>query len=296
MKSLNSYIDDHIYILGSSDKNWSLDSFLESNDLFDTTPEILEWYARNHWDNSKGNYHLMTDEIFHPSQWINEMLTSHSFEYLYKRLNQAIGAGFKKGENVNEKGRSELYIPYKYWKASEEDIRDTIDKYFWVLSSIRTRHSSIPGGIPRKSGDLYIYTISNHEYVKVTLEPIKSDNVTKYVMRKCGGQIYHITSSKNLDSIMKNGIRMKGEDNSYRFIKNKTYFVVGKNSEELKKNIQTVIDSKGISDAIILKIDLKKHIYNISFFKDTFYKECDVVYTYAYFPPTFIDQVKFEEL
>lgn len=286
---------DYGYRHASEIENWCLESFLKNNNIQTPTDEQLEWYARNHWDNSNSNYGYMTDTIFHPSQWVNEMLSSVKFDMLYKQLNQEIGVGFRKGEVVNQKGMSFLLIPKKYWENNYNDIVLLVDKFFWTITSFLTTNNKYePTGTPLD------VEVGKHVYVEIVLEPVMSENMTKWVMDDCDGKIYHITNKKNLKKILKSGLRMRGEGNDYRFIKNKIYFTTGDTFHRLLSNIINICQSKGLkihSDnnklcTSIVMVDLKKHKYDVSFYKDTFYDNNDgMVYTYAYFPPSMLEDV-----
>lgn len=276
------------------DCGWSLESFLENNEITEPTNEQLEWYARYTWDNSNTNKGYMTDTIFDASQWVNEMLSSVTFDMLYKQLNYQIGTGFRRGDKINQKGESKLLIPKMYWDDKEDEIRNLIDKYFWIITSIFTVND-----IYEPDGEPQFVKVGKFDYVEIVLEPVLCDNVTKWVMDECGGKIYHITSQENLKHILKSGLRMKGEKNPYRMIKNKTYFVSGKDIHSVFKRVLDICKDKGLhfftpnddKRVGVVMVDLKKHKYDVSFFKDTFYEDEGMFYSYAYFPPTMIEDV-----
>jgi hypothetical protein len=95
---------------------------------------------------------------------------------------------------------------------------------------------------------------------------------------------------------MKSGLRPKS--GKYRNFEDRVYLVYG---DKPKDDIMQVISDKGYSthpdDTKVLKIDLKKHPYNIDFYKDTMADEgTNMCYTYAYFPPKWIEDVTKEFL
>jgi hypothetical protein len=209
-----------------------------------------------------------SEETMNRFDFVYEMLKSQTPKNL---LNRIWKQSHSIGQIVSDDGNVwYLLIRKADWESNETEIRQSIDAAQWYIS--------------RQYRDFVTY--KNYQYKKLLVEPVYTKIVTDHVYNDCNGTVYHVTNRKNAVSIERNGIRLKGNRNTYRFFENRIYFVTSLDLvEQIKKD-------RGLSDVVVFKCDLKKHNYKIDFYRDTTYDSDDFVYTYACFPPQFIEKVE----
>lgn len=253
-------------------------------------------------------------DLFNPFVHINEMLKTTNIDLLLKELNKSLGAnktpividkyaGFDEGQKCAQ----ELKIPAKIFDYDK--IEDICNKMMWSISSmfVKTKDGQEKYmNVQKEKGWTPVSRKDKgkrYEHYCMVVEPIQSEISTDYVNRECNSKVYHITERHIYDEeISKKGLRMKGEKNGYRFIKNKVYFFTGKDKDSLNKAFREVAQSKQAWDYsvetlkspyCILEIDCSK--YNIDFYRDTFYSSKDIIYTYAFFPPSMIKKLEMKD-
>lgn len=298
-----SYLNEYIY---PDDFEHSFDNFLAINNIDeDSVTECqIDWYIYNICD--KETYlNPCSDYCYCPNvnNYINEMLNKTSIELLKKELNRGLNSD-SKHFITDLQGKDD----HSYVLLLSEEIYDVMkiakicDKMMWGFTSVKT----ISGWRnPFEELEPAVNKEFGVNVIEIKVEPIKTKNITDFVKNDCGGVIYHICHKDNVNKIMKSGLRLKGEDNEYRWIKNKIFFVCGKSKNDILENIKIVAKSKEMWDNIngclkndysILEINVKE--YNIDFYMDGFY-ENDVKYIgycYTYIPPKMIKEIEFEDM
>ena len=115
-----------------------------------------------------------------------------------------------------------------------------------------------------------------------------------------GNILYHVAKRKNLNNILRCGLRPKAGkrpyEGGYRFFPKRLYLIG--NSPNIKDDIKNVIidkrfEERGI-DYVILQIDLGKH--NIGLWYDDASNNKFNVYTLELIPPDLIKEVSFDEI
>ena len=188
--------------------------------------------------------------------------------YLY-----IIGNGFDIAHGIKSG-----YSHYKEWLKDNKDFQSILNLFNYTFS--------------------YSYPEEqNGHIVKVcVLEPNITGDYTKIVYDQWGGIVYHITTGKNLDSILKNGIRLKHskERRVYRKYDDRIFVTGG---SDFQKNISILIKDLGLSknDYVVLKINLKYNHHKIRFFRDPIQNDCLGLYTRENISPECIEEYPFED-
>ena len=142
----------------------------------------------------------------------------------------------------------------------------------------------------------HITEISKNKTSKyIVIEPRYSEDVTKKLRNKTD-IFYHVTLKSNVDKIFKRGLtpkvgktRMQG---GYRYFPEKVFLIA--NSENIVNDLNHIIDNKNYNDFAIIKIDLTGH--SVGLYKDDYYNNDNIVYTFEAIPPQILSVVKFEDI
>lgn len=136
-----------------------------------------------------------------------------------------------------------------------------------------------------------IFTTTNGLYA-IIMEPVYSEDMTNIVYDKCNGIIYHITDDRNVDSILRNGLRIKkiSSDMPGRVYVYAPGFYISNKNKELWGDFIKRIGKYG--DYKILKINLHKLKTKLKFYKDTAMNGDEVLFTYNNIPKICIEEVK----
>lgn len=109
------------------------------------------------------------------------------------------------------------------------------------------------------------------------IEPFYPKDISKYIFEN-HLYIYHFTYKRNIDSILKNGLRCK--KNSYRDFPERIYlYVTDKKITDDKDNVLRFIDKvlRTTNDIAVFNI---KNMYNIPIYNDTAMEEDNACFTY----------------
>lgn len=146
--------------------------------------------------------------------------------------------------------------------------------------------------------DVFGYYITEYNEVKdeniqiLRFEPIFGEKCNDLVYKKCNGIIYHITDDNHISQIRKKGL-VPFKNSNYRNFSNRVFFCCGKNKEEVINNLKDIINKLNKTSYYILKIDLKKHKYNVDFYYDPSEDNIhNYIYANAYFYPHMIEEIK----
>lgn len=136
--------------------------------------------------------------------------------------------------------------------------------------------------------EFFNYFVSEIENNRIFIEPLYSEDKSKYVFSDCKGICYHITTQERAKNIMKSGLRTKRS--SYREFPSRIYLYATPKLSLLKdKNIKDFvkkIKSEREGGIAIIRVNLNR-CYNevMRFYKDTSMKEDEAVFTYNAIPP-----------
>lgn len=309
MEKLSEVIESKKYIY-PQDYWQTLDNFIEINKIAEDNEDALNWYAKYVCDTKYyANPATFVNLYGSPIAIIDEMVNSSDFHMVIKKLNiemnpdnryPAIGRDKTEREfKQHERSVNTIKVPLPIFNL--EKMIEVCDKFIWTVNSWEINGE----GRFRAEGKPFEFREGTKvPYVKIRIEPIQSINCNDHIFKECNWVVYHLASKGRWNSIKRTGLRMKGKKNHYRVIENKVFFCSGVNKDILKKTIMMVAKSKGYwdndndklkSDVVIIKVDVNK--YNINFYEDTYYSEdCKAVYSYAFFPPNMLEEVKYDDL
>lgn len=144
------------------------------------------------------------------------------------------------------------------------------------------------------------YQYSNWKFVDnkyvLYIEPIYSEDASEY-FNKCHKQAYHFTYKKNIESILKNGLRLKR--GTYREFPERIYLWatdkkkdINNDNKELLDFIHKIFgdDELLLKDIGIIKVDLYHTDYPI--YKDTAMKEKEALFIYNSIPANLCKEIK----
>lgn len=259
-------------------------------------------------DNDVFNYNI---QKFWPSDtvndsyedWFNETLTPHSKDKLIKSIDFILGdycegindnPAYK--ENYQSKGSVVFFI------RPDCPIFDEPDADF--LTSFELADCSMADEIYNvlEFRNYFISDIqysADHNLFLLFIESYFTTDASKEIKAN-GNILYHITKRKNLNDILRCGLRPKAGkrpyEGGYRFFP-KRLFLIG-NNPNIKDDIKNVIidkrfEERGI-DYVILQIDLENH--NIGLWYDDASNNKFNVYTLELIPPKLIKEVSFDEI
>ena len=269
-QTFNNTFDDWLALNGINEADVTeadIDFFMEHCALRSYDVDINEVRERI--------FRSLNDEL--SSQHVYEMLKSHDVDVVAKALQKEFGDDIKTG-----------YKTHKGEKKTVFGIRFNTNNAFYKITKgkklyeILSKYNYYDTNVSQENDE-------GGRYLFMWCEPVYTKKVTNDVNKS--GIIYHVCDFRAYDKIMKSGLRPKS--GKYRNFEDRVYLVYG---DKPKDDIMQVISDKGYSthpdDTKVLKIDLKKHPYNIDFYKDTMADEgTNMCYTYAYFPPKWIEDV-----
>lgn len=213
---------------------------------------------------------------------INEHLKTLDINVVLKQLNNKFGKGkdgyFKIVHEIGTNNKSFVLSSPKSFIKYKNDVINELDLMMWYI----TRE----------------WLTDDWE---IQIESKQPENCNNYVYKTCGGILYHVTDKDTAKYILKSGLRTKGKDRKnfdYRTFPSRNYFVVGKDSKDIKKAISIVQNSKelGSIDVAILKINLNNYPHKIDFYEDPFYNIKNMVYAYTKLPGVMIEEVTLEDI
>lgn len=305
LKDFNDFKDNAKYNY-PDDSSFTFESFMKVNNVNDDTitEDMINWYI-NHICTKLTHPAVNHNDFLYHWSYVTEMLKQTSIEMLVKVLNKQLGGTNRNNFVTNVYGKDDEHVN-RLWITPDiydvDKISEICDKMQWVFTAVEMNKSGVYGN-PMKHEPYINNDVCDFPVIQILVEPVKTKVITDFVMNNCGGKIYHICSNDFVDKILKSGLRVKGESNSYRFINNRLFFVCGETLEDIVINLEIVagtlnaMDYDEISDNFsILEIDVNG--YNVDFYQDGYYND-DIKYIgycYTYFPPKRIRVVNKDEL
>lgn len=205
--------------------------------------------------------------------YIWENLQSHDYRKLKNQLTKYFGEDIEEYINQKDADVKDIFgIKVKDIKLIDNPKFQSILQFFnYFVREVRN--------------DLYI------------IEPLYSTKMNDLVYDKCNGIVYHFTDSKSAESILKNGLRIRGRNFENWKYPNRVYvyapgyYISRENKDLWLQDAMNVVDfSKGL--LVVLKIDLHK-AKGIDFYKDPAMPQHSV-FTYHNIPKECIEKINFK--
>lgn len=249
----------------------SYDEFLQENGLDDTniTNNDIDVFITSFADRF---YHCDINEVKFNiynkmNRELSEMLGSVSSKHIIKEIEKQYGNKVACLDDEDEHKKALTLIG-----DVDDKLNDILKKFNYYIAV----------------KPFYSNKFKQHICV---IEPKYADIVTDKVHDDYDCILYHFTDKKNVESIMKSGLRLKKGD--YREFENRCFLFGAKTNEELKKCIAYLKNIKStVKNPVILKVTLDKY-YNVDFYQDTMMNSDNgfFCYTYAMIPPSWIEDV-----
>lgn len=283
MKTITQYIKDNteykIYAYPNTSGYRTFEEFMHLNNITEDTltQDDIDAYVECAFD----------DLIFYPKMYVNRMdetLVSHLPSHLISKLKHAFG------DKIDDFRPSDDKSGKFSFRIKKEDYESVVksDKFISLLKFYNYNE-------PRYND----YPISKQR--RVIIEPNVTENVSKYVLEKCDGILYHVTNVKNKDRIMKTGLRPKLSKDfniaspDFTDYHKRVYCVAVDDDKKLKDALYAAYDMAKRNDDTpqkycVIKIDLKPNIHtevyidNMQFYKDVRSKNEYAVYTFNFLP------------
>ena len=195
--------------------------------------------------------------------YVLEMLQSHDTDRLLERLQDDVFSKLSFEVSIIKQSKGKL-VNFNIYVDDSKYFSDILenDKFNELLK-------------------YFNYYVSGTERNKIMVEPLRTDIINDYVFNQCGGVAYHVTESKNVNSILKSGLRCKG-GSDYRDFPAKIYMFAThnyKNKKALENDLlQLCMSSEHFGTKYeVLKVNLN-HLHFINLYKDAAMKMPGVFY------------------
>lgn len=273
MKKLKEYIDI-----------WQPTLKLEnSNEYF--YEQLEDFYGE---ENIPNKYiELFENGILYKNKYdyINENLKTHNTKKLQDKLLEYYDDEIKE---------------FKKYEGSDDN------NSFWIIMNNKNKNKLNIQDLKRHEGDTEkfynLLSFFNYTYrecklintnVCLFIEPIYSEDASDY-FDKCHRQAYHFTLKKNIENILKNGLRLKDKNSLIKYPKRIYLWASDKkiknNKEDIEKFIKQILgDNKTLNDIGIIKIDL--YHTNIPIYKDTAMNQKEALFIYNSIPPNLCKKI-----
>lgn len=249
MKTLQEYID----------KEFVKNRFPSSYRIYHEQQTIInDFFCEDIPENLKNDFEQ--SNTLRSTNFIAEFLKSVTDEFIIKQLNKIDSKIFiQKCDDELYKNDKRKYfcLLSEYDISKDERFVSTIEKFWYHISD--------------SEEELFGFVFF--------IEPNYSEDMSQYIQENFHGVVYHITNKKNVESILRKGLRCKntwGAQKLYLFAS----LSIRKDAEQIAKMLN--ID---FSDCAILKIDLPEFV---SVYKDTKMSKNNCFYSYIAIPSKYI--------
>ena len=223
--------------------------------------------------------------------YINENLKTHDYKKLQNQLLKEYGDYIE--EFKDYKGNDNIKSFYIILKSKFDNPllsiknvgknTEEVEKLFNILRFFNYQYSQ--------------WSFVDNKYC-LYIEPIYSEDASEY-FDKCHRQAYHFTYKKNVEGILKNGLRLKR--GTYRKFPERIYLWatdkkhdINDNNKELLDFIHKILadDKLYLNDIGIIKVDLYHTNYPV--YKDTAMKDKEAIFVYNNIPANLCKEIKIQ--
>lgn len=242
-------------------------------DSFDPHNKIV--FAINEYKNVLLEYFGKFDkEVCLEEDYILDNLNTHDAEKLKSKILDITNVEFEDYSSSKLKSFSVLCA------SKEEAIRLTENEKFKNLI------------------EFFNYFTSEVIDNRIFVEPVYSEDKSKYVFTDCKGICYHITTQERAEKIMRTGLRIKRSyyrkfpSRIYLYATPKLSLVNDENIKDFAYKIVNKLKAEREGGIAIIRVNLNKCFNDVMrFYKDTSMKENEAVFTYNSIPPECLTQL-----
>lgn len=266
----------------------NIEQYIVDNDIENMSNEDVENYLKFTFENLYDKFGQMIDTSYEDYQkrLYESILKSYSYEKLIDKLYKYYDSEII--DIVDEDSASETH---KLKITIKTDITNDIEfKSLLNLMNYYVKYKSISN-------------ISNNH--TIIIEPYKPTKITNKIYDKFNGVVYHLTSKKSYENIIKKGglIPHKIDFHTFGF-KSKTehryrphllyFFYCNDNVLQFANEIKKQINHNDEDKLVLLKINLNKYQYKVNIYADPANsKEMNACYTYEFIPKKCIEDIKY---
>lgn len=258
--------------------------------------EINEYYGEN---NIPNRYKKLYDECKLSYDYINENLKTHEYKKLQSQLLKEYGDYIEEFKDYEGSDSiKSFYIILKNQKPKYNLETSQFDNPLLSVKNVSKNTKEVEKifNILR----FFNYQYSNWKFLDkkyaIYIEPIYSEDASDY-FDKCHRQAYHFTYKKNVDGILKNGLRLRR--GTYRQFPERIYIWATDKKQEINDNNKDLLefihkifgdDKLSLKDIGIIKIDLYHTNYPV--YNDTAMKEKEALFIYNSIPANLCKEIK----
>ena len=231
--------------------------------------------------------------------YINENLKTHDYKKLQKQLLKEYNdyiEEFKDYEGTNN--IKSFYIILKNQKSKYNLETSEFDNPLLSVKNVEKNTEEVEKffNILR----FFNYQYSNWKWIdnkySLYIEPIYSEDVSEY-FDKCHRQAYHFTYKKNVEGILRNGLKLKR--GIYRNFPERIYLWATDKKQDINNDNKELLgfihkifgnDKLYLNNIGIIKVDLYHTDYPV--YKDTAMKDKEAIFVYNNIPANLCKEIK----
>ena len=243
------------------------------------------------WDFIEHKYDVHTSFFAYPDTF-DHIRECYATDYIYENIGKASQA-FK----------NEFHATYKHRQGKREVESPVISQITFLKLTddkkaiVRTESQLTDDEyyelrkLANKYDCSFLWDEKNKRYVLEETEDAYLQSAENQVYKKANGILYHITTKKGAEDILKNGLEARAESKK-SIHPPRIYFFTAKSSTSTIKEYAKMLCEE--DDAVILKIDLNKLGRKLKFFIDeeSLVDNATAVFTRWPIPPFCIEEVK----
>ncbi len=224
------------------------------------------------------------DDVYHPesiSDHLLENLNTHDRKFLIRKLEELFDKEHIDAE-IRPNTKDNLYIEVQ--DELDEEIKAEVDRLIEFYGYYITQ-------------TLYRYNII---YI---VQPKNSKDCTDFVYDDCRGVCFHITTNKNVDSILKKGLRCKNTEERdmnrrYRIFPERVHVLAFpikdiRNLKTLMFDVLRDLRWNNLENLTLLRIDIPNSNFSgrLHFYRDDAMHTDYTFFTYNNIPPQWIKKI-----
>ena len=249
--------------------------------MFEELKNIVSLMKRMGENVSDKNFYLLFENVSLPVNINEGLIKSYDIEKVINFLSNAFGLERKDKQtiDINKLKNLQHHNPNTISKKIKENGCEVIVIH---ISKVFTEKNKIDYYL-RKYGYFLSNEEDKYEYYELTYEKQFDENMTVFQLKQHIQYLYHVTDKKNVNNILKKGLKPKSKNNPSGFLNNERVYLYLNKPDKYE---QMIVSS---TEPIVLKIDLYKINPETKFYFDP--RINNAFYTYE---PIFSNAIQIE--